>query len=208
MTEVGENYQKRLDEVLGDLHPGKGRKKLLLHACCAPCASYVLEYLDEYFDITVFFHNPNIYPAGEYEKRLEELKKLLGRMPLKGNVQMSIGEYDTARFDTAVKGMEELKEGGERCRTCIGMRLEETAKTAASGGFDYFCTTLSVSPHKNARVINELGEELAKKYSVNFLPSDFKKRDGYKRSIELCSLYGIYRQSYCGCRYSIRSNGA
>jgi predicted adenine nucleotide alpha hydrolase (AANH) superfamily ATPase len=204
---VAENYQKQLDEVIGTLDMEKSRKKLLLHVCCAPCASYVLEYITGYFDITVFFFNPNIYPPEEYKKRLEELEKLLDKMPLKGEVSLSIGEYEPPQFDRAVKGLEEQREGGDRCRACIGMRLEETAKVAASKGFDYFCTTLSISPYKNARMINEGGGELAQKYGVRFLPSDFKKRDGYKRSIELCAMYDIYRQNYCGCRYSIRNNG-
>lgn len=200
-----DNYQKQLDGVIGSLD-GKRRYKLLMHVCCAPCASYVLEYLIGCFDITVFFFDPNIHPESEYLKRLEELKKLLASMPRGDEVDLIAGRYEPDLFDMSVKGMEDQKEGGERCKACIKMRLEETAG-AAAGKYDYFCTTLSVSPHKNARMINEAGRELSQKYGVAFLPSDFKKRNGYLRSIELCKLYGIYRQNYCGCRYSINNAG-
>lgn len=196
------NYQKQLDKVISSLEKEGTRKRLLLHACCAPCASYVLEYLTKYFDITVFFYNPNIHPYEEYNKRLGELKRLLGLMPCCKNVELIEGSFNDDVFYNKVKGLEEQGEGGTRCRACIEMRLEETARTAMEGDFDYFCTTLSVSPHKNAAAINELSFALSGKYEIGFLPSDFKKREGYKRTIQICSQYAIYRQNYCGCLYS------
>lgn len=193
------NYQKKLDEIIEGLD---GRKKLLLHACCAPCSSYVLEYLTKYFDISVFYYNPNISPYSEYEKRILELKRLMKEMPMSGSADLIDGKYDPERFFDIAKGLEEIPEGGERCFRCYRLRMEETAKTAKEQGFDYFTTTLSISPHKNAQKINEIGQELERDHGVKYLFSDFKKRDGYKRSIQLSREYGLYRQNYCGCIYS------
>ena len=193
------NYQKKLEEVIEGL---TDRKKLLLHACCAPCSSYVLEYLTEYFDIAVFYYNPNISPFSEYEKRISELKRLMREMPLSGKTDIIDGKYDPESFIDISGGLEELPEGGERCFRCYRLRMEEAAKMALDGGFDYFTTTLSISPHKNAEKINEIGQELEQKYGIKYLCADFKKRDGYKRSIQLSHEYGLYRQNYCGCIYS------
>lgn len=195
------NYQKKLDEQIKEAGSGK---KLLLHACCAPCSSYVLEYLSEFFDITLLYFNPNISPESEYRKRIGEVERLLREMPLKSEVGLLEGRYCPEEFFKLAEGLEELPEGGERCFKCYRQRLEETAKTAKEGGFDYFTTTLSISPHKNAEKLNLIGEELEKEYGVRYLYGDFKKRNGYKRSIELSRIYGLYRQNYCGCIYSRR----
>ena len=193
------NYQKKLEETIEALD---GRKKLLLHACCAPCSSYVLEYLTGYFDISILYYNPNISPYLEYEKRISELKRLVQEMPLSGETEIIDGKYDPERFSHIANGMENLPEGGERCFKCYRLRMEEAAKAALEKGFDYFTTTLSISPHKNAEKINEIGQELEQTYRVKYLCADFKKKDGYKRSIQLSHEYGLYRQSYCGCIYS------
>lgn len=193
------NYQKKLEETIGSLN---GRKTLLLHSCCAPCSSYVLEYLTQFFDISVFYYNPNISPHSEYEKRICELKRLIREMPLSGDIDLIDGKYDPEGFYDIAKGMEELPEGGERCFRCYRLRMEEAAKAALEKGFDYFTTTLSISPHKNAEKINEIGQELEQKYGVRYLCADFKKKDGYKRSIQLSREYGLYRQDYCGCIFS------
>lgn len=179
---------------------------LLLHSCCAPCSSYVLEYLSQYFQITVLYYNPNIYPEEEYRKRVAEERRLIEEMGEKGvflyPVRLIEGRFDSREFYDAVRGLEQIPEGGERCAACFRLRLEEAAGIA--GGFDYFTTTLTISPLKNAQVINEIGEELAAEYHVKWLPCDFKKRNGYKRSIELSAEYGLYRQDYCGCIFSKR----
>lgn len=193
------NYQKKLDETISSL---KGKKSLLLHACCAPCSSYVMEYLSEYFDISLLFYNPNIYPSEEYQKRLSEVKRLIGEMPLKAEVKIIEGRYEPSEFFEISKGLEQAEEGGERCFKCYRLRLEEAAREAKKGGFDFFTTTLSISPHKNAQKLNEIGEELEKQYGVKYLYADFKKKEGYKRSIELSRIYGLYRQNYCGCGFS------
>ena len=191
------NYQKETDQVLESLH---GRPGLLLHSCCGPCSSYVLEYLSRYFDITVFYYNPNIRPEEEYEKRLENQKKLLREMRPEGVCPEPVAPpYDPAPFEEIARGLEDLPEGGERCLKCYRLRLEKTAEYAASHGFQWFCTTLSVSPHKNAAALNRIGSETAEKYGLNYLISDFKKRSGYLRSIRLSEQYGLYRQNYCGC---------
>ena len=197
------NYQLELDKLIASIPEGV-RPKLLLHACCAPCSSYTLEYLSKYFDITVYFYDPNISPEEEFFKRAEELKRLLSEMPLDGAVSLIVEDYDSDEFYSAVKGLEDLPEGGQRCYVCYKLRLERTAKLAAERGFDYFATTLSISPYKNARWLNEISEELAGIYSVAALPADLKKRGGYKRSIELSKEYGLYRQDYCGCVFSKR----
>jgi predicted adenine nucleotide alpha hydrolase (AANH) superfamily ATPase len=198
------NYQKELDMLLEKLSAEQSRPKLLIHSCCAPCSSYVLEYLSEYFDITIFYYNPNIYPAEEYDRRVEEQKQLIKAMPLKSNVQFLQGEYQPEVFYAAVKGLEKEREGGERCFACYRLRLSEAARVAKEGGFDFFTTTLSISPHKNAEKLNEIGEQLAKEYGVPHLSSDFKKKNGFKRSIELSEEYSLYRQDYCGCVFSKR----
>ncbi len=210
------NYQKELDKLLKDLEK-KTAKKLFLHSCCAPCSSYVLEYLRHYFRVTVFYYNPNISLEPEYQKRVEEQKKLIEAyneqvqegIPAQGKesgypIEIQEGKYEPEKFFETVKGLEECPEGGERCFACYEMRLRKTAQEAAAGNFDYFTTTLSISPLKNAKKLNEIGEMLEKEYGVRWLVSDFKKRDGYKRSIELSKEFGLYRQNYCGCVYSLR----
>ena len=178
--------------------------RLLLHSCCAPCSSYVLEYLSEYFSITVFYYNPNIYPPEEFGKRVEEQERLIRELPAKHPVSFLEGPYEPERFYEMAKGLEQIPEGGERCFRCSRLRLLETAQMARAGGFDYFTTTLSISPLKNAQKLNEIGARLAEEYGVPYLFSDFKKRNGYKRSTELSAEYGLYRQDYCGCVYSLR----
>ena len=199
-----QNYQLVLDRITEEIKKNGTRPSLLLQACCAPCSSYVLEYLNEYFDITLFFYNPNISPSEENELRLAELKRLVSEMGLSDSVRIISGEYQPERFCDIATGLEDLPEGGARCAKCYGLRLEETAKLAAAGGYDYFCTTLSISPHKNAEWINSIGEAMAEKHGARWLPSDFKKRGGYKRSCELSVQYGLYRQDFCGCVYSKR----
>ncbi len=196
------NYQKKLEETLHTLEGQVNRPRLLLHACCAPCSSYVLEYLSSYFQITVFFYNPNISPETEYRCRAQELARLIEKQPHALPVFLLEGTYDPERFFAMAKGLEALPEGGERCFRCYRLRLEETAKMAKEGGFDFFTTTLSISPHKNAQVLNEIGAELASQYGVPYLFSDFKKKNGYRRSCTLSAEYGLYRQNYCGCVYS------
>ena len=197
-----ENYQIILNKTIDEIQKNNTVPSLLLHSCCAPCSSYVLEYLSEYFDITIFYYNPNISPEEEFYKRVSEQKRLINEMPLKRKVKFIEGIYDCEKFYSIAKGLENLKEGGERCFKCYRLRLEETAKTAQKDGFDYFTTTLSISPHKNAQVLNQIGLELEESYSVKYLCSDFKKKNGYKRSCELSEIYGLYRQNYCGCIYS------
>lgn len=199
------NYQKILEKKLETIKKEDRRRRLLLHACCAPCSSYCIEYLSEYFDITVFWFNPNIYPYEEYMKRREEIKRFIGSVPVKGKLDFSEADYDSSLFFGTVKGFESSPEGGERCELCFRLRLEETAKTAKKGGFDFFTTTLTISPLKNAALLNRLGQEIGEKYGVEYLLSDFKKKNGYKRSIELSAMYGLYRQNYCGCVYSKRN---
>lgn len=196
-----QNWQRKLDKTIEGL---EGRKSLLLHACCAPCSSYVLEYLTDFFDISLLYYNPNIFPESEYLKRVEQVKKLLSEMPLKSSVRLVEGRYDPKEFFELSKGLETVPEGGERCFKCYRLRLEEAAREAKKGGFDYFTTTLSISPHKNADKLNEIGEELEGQYGVKYLYADFKKKNGYKRSIELSRIYGLYRQDYCGCVFSKR----
>ena len=198
------NYQKELERIIEQLQKGQTVPRLLLHSCCAPCSSYVLEYLSEFFEITVFYYNPNIFPEGEYTKRILEQQTLIHDMPTKYPVSFLAGAYDSDKFYAMAKGMENLKEGGARCFGCYALRLEETAKLAKEGQFDYFTTTLTISPSKNAEKLNQIGSKLADKYGIAYLPSDFKKKNGYKRSIELSKEYGLYRQDYCGCEFSQR----
>jgi len=201
------NFQKELEKILRGMEGQKKRKTLLLHSCCAPCSSYVLEYMANYFDITVFYYNPNISPKEEYDMRVRELKRLLGEMPLPSQVQFVEGAYEPARFSEIAKGLEGAPERGERCFRCYRLRLEAAAKYAAENHFGYFTTTLSLSPKKNARKLNQIGEYLAEMYHVPYLLSDFKKNNGFNRSIELSEKYGLYRQNYCGCVYSKRGIG-
>ncbi|GLC77981.1 epoxyqueuosine reductase QueH [Lacrimispora brassicae] len=196
------NYQKELDQVIAALEEQEKVPRLLLHSCCAPCSSYVLEYLSRYFEITVYFYNPNIYPTEEYKRRVKEQERLIAAMNFVHPVTMETGPYEPEEFYRLVRGLEQEPEGGERCFKCYELRLQEAAKVAQAGRFDYFTTTLSISPLKNAGKLNEIGEKLAKEYRVSYLPSDFKKKNGYKRSVELSGEYGLYRQDYCGCVYS------
>lgn len=200
------NYQKELDKILIKLGQEQRVPTLLIHSCCAPCSSYVLEYLSEYFEITVFYYNPNIYPESEYTKRIVEQQKLIQDMDFKHPVSFMAGEYEKEKFYAMSEGMEHLKEGGARCMKCYELRLSEAAKQAAAGGFDYFTTTLSISPMKNAQKLNEIGVRVGKEHGVEYLVSDFKKKNGYKRSVELSKEYGLYRQDYCGCEYSRQSS--
>ena len=180
---------------------------LMIHSCCAPCSSYVLEYLSEYFKITIFYYNPNIYPESEYTKRILEQQKLIRDMKFRYPVSFLAGKYDKEKFYEMAAGMEDLKEGGARCMKCYELRLTETARQAVAGEFDYFTTTLSISPMKNAQKLNEIGVRVGEEYGVKYLVSDFKKKNGYKRSIELSKEYGLYRQDYCGCEFSMRQAG-
>ena len=199
-----QNYQKMLEETIAKNQREERVPSLLLHSCCAPCSSYCLEYLSQYFKITVFYYNPNIYPEEEYRKRVAEQQKFIEKLPVKYPIHFVEGAYEKERFYEMAKGLEDCPEGGERCFKCYRLRMEEAAKFAEEGGYDYFTTTLSISPLKNAEKINEIGEELAEIYKVPHLPSDFKKKNGYKRSIELSHEYDLYRQNYCGCVFSKR----
>ena len=196
------NYQKELERLLEQL---QGAPRLFLHSCCAPCSSYVLEYLKQYFQITVFYYNPNISEQQEYRKRVEEQKRLIAAFNALGRgypIRILEGDYEPERFFEIAKGYEDCREGGERCFRCFELRLRETARQAASGDYDYFCTTLTISPLKNAVKLNEIGEALAGEYQIPWLPSDFKKKNGYKRSVELSAEYELYRQNFCGCGFS------
>ena len=197
------NYQKELDKMLVKLENAQP-PKLFLHSCCAPCSSYVLEYLSEYFNITVLYYNPNIFPPEEYGKRVDEQRMLIEKMPAKHPVTFLEGTYDREHFYSMANGLEDVKEGGIRCFRCYELRLREAARVAKEGNFDYFTTTLSISPLKNAEKLNEIGIRLGEEYDVPYLISDFKKRDGYKRSTQISREYGLYRQDYCGCEFSIR----
>ena len=198
------NYQKELDKVIEHLKKEERTASLLLHSCCAPCSSYVLEYLSKYFKITVFYYNPNIYPKEEYLRRVQEQKTLIDRMETKNQVRFIEGNYDVDKFYQLAKGLEKLKEGGERCFKCYDLRLKEALKVAEEGDFDYFTTTLTISPFKNAEKLNEIGKKLSENKKCEYLLSDFKKKEGYKRSIELSKQYNLYRQDYCGCLFSKR----
>ena len=199
------NYQKELDKITGSIDAGNPTR-LFLHSCCAPCSSYTLEYLSNYFDITVYYFNPNISPKEEFDKRFAEQKRLIDSLPAKNPIKLVLGEYNYDDFLQIARGYENVAEGGERCFRCYRMRLESTARIAKEQGFDYFCTTLSISPLKNSQKINQIGYEVAQKYGIKWLPSDFKKREGYKRSIELSREYNLYRQSFCGCIFSKENN--
>jgi len=195
------NYQKETDSVIESLNGTV--PTLLLHSCCAPCSSYTLEYLSRYFSITVFYFNPNISPKAEFDKRFAEQKRLIETLPSENKISLICGDYNYDEFLNVARGYESVP---ERCFRCYRMRLEKTAELAKQNGFDYFCTTLSISPLKNSQKINEIGFNVAEKYGVKWLPSDFKKREGYKRSIELSREYDLYRQNFCGCVFSKSQN--
>lgn len=198
------NYAKELENLLRELERTGETPTLLLHACCAPCSSYVLEYLSRYFSISILYYNPNISPESEYDKRKTELKRLISQMPLARPVTLLPCGYDGEAFEEIAHGLENVPEGGARCEKCFRLRLREAAQTAKRLGFDYFTTTLSISPLKNAALLNRIGEEEGERAGVRHLPADFKKKDGYKRSLELSREYSLYRQDYCGCIYSKR----
>ncbi len=196
------NFQKELDQIILENQRNQKVPTLLLHSCCAPCSSYCLEYLSRYFQITVFYFNPNITDPDEYRRRVLEQKRLLARMPVQRPVAFMEGAYEPRRFYEMARGMENLPEGGPRCKKCFQMRLSQAADTGEKNGFDYVTTTLSISPLKNAGVLNAIGEEETAGKQICWLPSDFKKKDGYRRSVALSREYGLYRQDYCGCQYS------
>ena len=197
------NYDFEMEKQIKEIDEGE---KLLLHACCAPCSSAVLERIGNFFEISILYYNPNITEKEEYEKRIVEIKKLISMIHPKYKVSLIEGDYNPEKFFEMAKGLEKEPERGKRCYKCYEMRLEETAKIAEKLGFNHFATTLTLSPHKNSNWINEIGVELTKKYNTNYLYSDFKKKNGYKRSIELSKEYNLYRQDYCGCIYSKRGN--
>ncbi len=211
------NYSKELEAIIEKQKAAGETPSLLLQACCAPCSSYCLEYLREYFKVTVFYYNPNISRRSEYEKRKEEEKRLIflynsqvesgdftgmHSTPSAQKIEILDCDYDKESFDKAVRGLEHCPEGGERCTACYHLRLKKTAEAAKAGGFDYFSTTLTISPLKDAERLNTIGASLGEAYGVKFLPSDFKKKNGYKRSTELSREFDLYRQNYCGCAYS------
>ncbi len=198
------NYQKELDKIIEHLVAEDRVPRLLLHSCCAPCSSYVLEYLSDYFSITVYYYNPNIYPESEYTKRISEQQSLIDRLPVKHPVSFLAGPYEKEKFYQISEGLENEKEGGARCMKCYELRLREVAKVAKDGDFDYFTTTLSISPLKKADALNQIGQQVAEEVGVPWLVSDFKKKNGYQRSIELSREYDLYRQNYCGCEFSLR----
>ncbi len=197
-----QNYHIKMLQMIEEYCDENKVPKLLLHSCCAPCSSYCLELLSQHFEITVFYYNPNIYPPEEYAMRVEEQDRFIHEFPAKHPITFVEGSYDTAKFYEMAKGMEDVKEGGERCFACYELRLRESAEYAKENGFDFFTTTLSISPLKNAAKLNEIGENLEKEYGIKYLYSDFKKQNGYKRSTEISNEYDMYRQYYCGCVYS------
>ena len=197
------NYQKELDEILSKTEGVAQVPTLFLHSCCAPCSSYCIAYLSDYFEITVFYYNPNIYPDEEYAHRVKEQRRFIEEYPTKHPVHMIEGDFEKDRFYTEVaKGLEDEPERGRRCEKCFYLRLSETAKRAQKEGMDYFCTTLTISPMKDAALLNAIGERVAGEEGIPFLPSDFKKKNGYLKSCEISREYGMYRQDYCGCVYS------
>ncbi len=195
-----QNYQKLMEQQIESI---EGTPSLLLQSCCGPCSSYVLEVLAQYFKVTVLYYNPNIYPEDEYYKRLDEQIKIINSMPFKNKVELMPCDYNEQEFLSVIGGLEGEREGGARCKECFDLRLGKTAFLAKENGFDFFTTTLTVSPHKNAQLLNQIGKELEEKYGVKYLFADFKKKEGYKRSIQLSKEYDLYRQEYCGCRFSL-----
>lgn len=198
---MNQNYHKLCLEEISKLDKPK---RILLHSCCAPCSSYVITFLSDYFDITILYYNPNIEPIEEYEKRKQEQIRLINSIQTKNKLDFLNCDYDNNIYNDEIKGLENCKEGGNRCHKCFKLRLEKTAKLAKEKKYDYFCSTLTVSPHKNAKIINEIGDNIGKKYNIKWLYSDFKKNEGFKQSIELSKKYELYRQDYCGCKYSKR----
>ena len=196
------NYYKEFEKILDNIKNSNKIPKLLLHACCGPCSSYCLELLSNYFDITILYYNPNIYPETEYLRRKNELKEFIKKIPHKNKIELMEERYIPNEYYESVKGLENLGERSERCYNCYQLRMEECAIIASNNNYDYFTTTLSISPYKDANWINEIGEHLQNKYSTKYLYADFKKKNGYKRSIELSKIYNMYRQDYCGCIYS------
>lgn len=196
------NLQKELDAIIKENENAGIKPKLLLHACCAPCSSYCLEYLSKYFEITVFYYNPNIFPESEYEKRANEVERLVEALNKEGKIKTAVCEFVPEEYYEAVSGYEDCREGGKRCEKCFNLRLSKTAAYAKEHGFDFFTTTLSISPLKDAQLLCDIGERNGEKAGVRYLPADFKKRGGYLRSIELSREYGLYRQNYCGCAFS------
>ena len=202
------NYQKMLEATIAGLKEQDRVPTLLLHSCCAPCSSYCLEYLSQYFHIIVDYYNPNIYPEEEYHMRVQEQQRLIRELPAKYPISFVEGTYDKEYFYEMARGLEDVKEGGERCFRCYELRLRESAELAKELHMDYFTTTLSISPLKNAEKLNEIGDRLSEEYGIAYLNSDFKKKNGYKRSVELSEEYGMYRQYYCGCVFSKRERDA
>lgn len=198
------NYGKMLEETMAKDSECGRVKRVLLHACCGPCSSYCLEYLTSHYSVTVDYYNPNISPEPEYRKRVAEIKRLISELPVMYPVSFREGVYEPDKYYREVSGLEQEPERGKRCEVCFRMRLREAAEAAKTGGFDYFTTTLSISPLKDAELLNRIGRELSEEYGVAYLYSDFKKKGGYLRSIELSGEYGLYRQNYCGCVFSKR----
>ena len=196
-------YYEKQKEILSNITTPK---KLLLHSCCAPCSSHVITTLTNYFDITILYYNPNISPIEEYQKRKEEQIRLIKEISKVNKIDIIDCDYDNNLYEEKIKGYEQCPERGARCNICFNLRLEKTAKLAKEKKYDYFCTTLTVSPYKNTDLINQIGESLSQKYHINWLYSDFKKDNGYKNSIELSKKYNLYRQNYCGCIYSQRKD--
>ncbi|MCI6165557.1 MAG: epoxyqueuosine reductase QueH [Lachnospira sp.] len=200
------NFQKEMDKKIQELQALGKVPRLLLHSCCAPCSSHCIAYLSDYFKITVFYYNPNISSEEEYRKRVKEQIRFINEYPAKYKVDFIEGDYDTESFYNMAKGLEDCREGGERCFKCYELRLRKTAQTASMNNYDYFTTTLTISPLKNSVKLNEIGLNMAEEYNVEYLVSDFKKKEGYKHSIELSKEYNLYRQNYCGCAYSKRDS--
>ena len=198
------NYQKLCEEEISKASAGERVPSVLLHSCCAPCSSYCIEYLSQYFHVTVFYYNPNIYPDSEYYHRVKEQQEFINRFPAKYPVGFIEGDFDTQEFYKAAKGLEQEPERGARCTECFRLRLGRTAEVAVEKGFDYFTSTLTISPMKDAALLNRIGSEMGEAHGVKWLPSDFKKKNGYLRSCQLSREYGIYRQDYCGCVFSYK----
>ena len=198
---MNESYYKLCLEELKKIDKPK---KILLHSCCAPCSSHVISYLTKYFDITILYYNPNISPKSEYDKRKSEQIRLIKEIDKENKISIIDCDYDNDLYEKLIKGYEDCPERGNRCTICFNLRLDKTAKIASELEYDYFCSTLTVSPYKNSKLINEIGKKMEEKYNIKWLYSDFKKEDGYKHSIELSKKYGLYRQDYCGCKYSVR----
>ncbi len=196
------NYSLVTEEIIANITKDNKIPKLLIHSCCAPCSSYVIEYLSNYFEITILYYNPNIYPYSEYDKRVMEQEKFIKEFNTKYKVSFVPCEYNYSDYTSKIKGYENDFEGGTRCLLCYTLRMEYAARYGKEHNFDYFTTTLTISPHKNSKKINEIGAKLEEEYKIKYLYSDFKKKNGYKRSCELSSIYGLYRQDYCGCVYS------